>query len=170
MRLLTPVVPYRGTRGLDAYGFGGYGAPREHRGRAAKHEGVDFVSLPGDRNLAPISGRFSHTGPVYSFPSPLTSVHIVGTGEFFPYRVVLYYIKPDAKLVDGYKVTQGEDIGETQDVAGMWDERVKKLDEEWARRIVASGRKMTNHIHFELRLPDGQKINPTSYFIPVGQE
>jgi hypothetical protein len=153
---------------LDAYGFGGFGAPREHRGREVKHQGIDFITIPGDRCVAPITGIYSHTGPVYTFDPSLRSLHIRGTGDFYPYQVVLYYVKPSPDLVIGAAVTQMDDIGGAQDVAGMWDARVKRLDEEWARRIVKSGRKMTNHIHFELRMPDGQRLNPTAYLIPMG--
>lgn len=168
MQVHPGVIPYRGTRGWDAYGFGGFGSPREHKGRNEKHLGIDFITIPGDRIVGPFTGIFTHSGPVYTWTGAFTSVHIRGTGEFYPYTVILYYVRPYAKLVPGYTVSQLEEIGEAQDVSGAWDERVKTLDEEWARDIVRTGGKMTNHIHFELRMPDGQRLNPAPYLMHMG--
>jgi len=169
MRIMPWVIPYRGTRGLDAFGFGGYGSPRAHKGQNVTHKGTDMIALPGDQVVAPATGLYSHSGPVYSHTPHLLSVHIRGTGEFYPYTFVLFYVQPRPGLMLDMTVKQGEVIGTAQNVAQYWYDRVRTIDEEWARRIVRNDGRMTNHVHGEVRMPDGMPQNPGAYLMTTGR-
>lgn len=128
-KMVAPVRPERGTRGVDAYGAGGFGAPRGGR----KHHGLDFVSVPGDHVVAPCGGVITHIGRAYA-DSTLGSVHIkANDGQHY---IKLLYVACGRKIGD--VVGQGDPIGSAEDVAGYWELKAPR------------GGKMTNHVHCEL--------------------
>jgi len=166
--MVPPVVPYRGTRSLDAFGGGGYGAPRskacpactpptraacqkcEGKGKLKyAHLGLDFISKPGDLCVFPIDGVVVRDGVAYDKPGcTLGSIHIEGTEGFRGYRVKLLY----AALLDALNIGSlghsGAPLAHAQDVAAYHR---------------AAG-KMTNHIHLEV-WQDGKRLDPTPFFI-----
>lgn len=167
MQIVHWVVPYRGVRAFDPFGFGGFGAAREHNGREAKHLGLDLVALVDDTVVAPLSGIYTGPGVVYTHTALLRSLHFTGTGEYHPYKFVLLYVTPNADLLPGATVERGSPVGTAQDVAGYWYSRVHTLDEPWAREMVRRDARMTNHVHGELWV-DGTRVNPALHLAPVG--
>lgn len=139
--------PYRGLRGIDPQGGGSFGAPRTKDGKPHPHYGQDFVTHPGDPCVSPCYGKVVHIGVAYP-GSDLGSVHIhykkplASRGE---YLVKLLYVKPEG-IVLGYEVAGGDVIGVCQNVAAYHAERGHKG--------------MTNHVHLEVRKPDGTPIDP----------
>jgi len=137
--VLPPVSPYRGLRSVDAYGSGGYGAPRLRDGERYGHKGQDFLGKPGDIAIAPITGYIVHLGLAYP-DSDLGSIHIVGEkgSEFEALKVKLLYIARWQVATDN-AVHAGETIGYVQDVAGYH-----------AKHNPAKSARMQNHVHLEL--------------------
>jgi hypothetical protein len=121
----------------------------------------------GDRVIAPCDGIFFLSGSVYTHTPELRSLHLRGIDDAYPYKVALYYVKPDITI--GTKVKQGDTIGEAQDVSGYWWKRISTLDEPWAVRLRDRGDRMTNHVHLELRV-NGTTVDPTPHFMHVANE
>jgi hypothetical protein len=128
--------PYRGLRGHDAYGDGNFGASRS--GGLRPHKGVDYLCREGDDCLAPIDGVVRRVGVAYA-DSNLGSIHIQGTGEYWPYYVKILYAKPG--VIEGVVVKRGQRIGTCQDVARYHEASVDM-----------GGGQMHNHLHLELRV------------------
>lgn len=132
-KIVPPVVPYRGTRGIDAYGAGGFNASRIHGGVAAAHMGLDFVAQPGDKVVAPCEARLMHIGRAYT-DSTLGSLHLLTLdGQHW---LKLLYAMTGLKV--GTILAQGDLLGAAEDVAAFWGLKLPK-----------SG-PMTNHVHLEL--------------------
>lgn len=134
--LLPPLSPYKGTRQIDGFGGGGFGAPRN--GGRRKHKGLDFLGESGasaqfvmDARIHPPSGQAYADGTC-----DLRSIHLLGEGEYEGLRVTLLYVRPD--IADGAHGKAGDPLGVLQDVAGY---HMKKVGES---------RIMSNHCHFEL--------------------
>lgn len=163
MLIMTPpVVPYRGTRGLDAFGGGGYGAPRSKACKdksptcpACKgtgrihysHKGLDFVSKPGDGCVFPFSGIITQYGWAYIINGPMRSIHIRGVDEYADFSVKILYVALLDTLKLGYRGEMKAPLGLAQNISEYHN---------------AVG-KMVNHVHYELRLK-GELIDPTPYF------
>ena len=102
------------------------------------HKGVDYLCAEGDDCLAPIDGVVQRVGLAYS-NSNLGSIHIQGTGEYWPYYCKILYAK--ATVAVGAAVKRGQRIGTCQNVA-------KYHDTVDVMRV---------HLHLELRvLADSQ--------------
>ncbi|WP_281980461.1 M23 family metallopeptidase [Tenacibaculum mesophilum] len=99
---LQPII----TRGRDATGNGWYGARRGNR----KHEGVDFVGVPGQKVFACVDGRV-RIGNVYAYSTKMKLVEIKNS----IYKVKQMYVQPTVK--NGQMVKAGDVIGTLQDVA-----------------------------------------------------
>jgi hypothetical protein len=127
-----PVDPFRGFRGIDDFGAGGYGAPRMHHGKREEHLGLDCLAYVGDDEVSPICGDIVHIGIAYP-DSNLGSIHI--QNERFKAR--LLYGKPLPTLIEGARVTGGDVIGVVQDVAGYHEAK-------------QPGKHMLNHVHMDL--------------------
>ena len=110
-------------RGNDPTGHGYYGAKRGNR----KHKGLDLVSPPKEVVNSLIDGVVTKIG--YPYASNLTFRYVEVTND--TYRIRVMYIFPKNISV-GDRVFEGQQIGETQDVAGFWNPRMK------------------NHIHIEV--------------------
>jgi len=133
--LVPPTAIWRGTRQIDDFGAGGFGAPRVRNGRNYPHKGLDLLAEPDDSIVAPFEGDIYATpGWAYSGgEGGLRTIHLRDA----TWRCTLMYVKPLATL-DEKRVVAGEPIGVAQDVAGY--HMTKSGD----------GRKMSNHVHFEL--------------------
>ncbi len=163
MRILPPSSPYRGTRGIDAYGGGGFGAPRRKRCSrktptcpACKgtgwihytHKGLDFVADPGADaiNIFPDGGRFVRAGWAYVPDRGPRNVRIEGLGSAAGYLAKYNYVTPLEGVEPGQEFAPGEIIGTVDNVA-LWHDAVGK---------------MINHLHLEL-FKDGVLIDSTPF-------
>lgn len=129
MKLISPVRPYRGTRGVDAYGSGTFGASRDAGARA--HVGRDYIALPGDGVVSPIDGIVKRHAKAYP-DADLAGLEIEGARA----RVKLLYVLPCVE--PGEKVKAGQVIGTAQDVAGYWHAKAPRPGS------------MQNHVHLEV--------------------
>lgn len=130
-KISPPVMPYRGTRGVDAYGAGGFHAPRD--GGARKHEGLDFVTVPGDKIIMPAGGLITGIGTAYPY-STLGAVHIACSDGIHFIR--LFYLNTGREV--GTMLGQGDILGSAEDVAAYWELKSPRAGT------------MTNHVHLEL--------------------
>lgn len=113
-------------RSHDHYGFGAFDASRD--GGERRHEGVDYVSRPGQTVVAPMSGYITHLGYAYSDDPGLRSIEITNPALNYVARVL--YVSPDVKL--GQAVHLGDALGKAQSL------QVKYPDG------------MTNHVHVQI--------------------
>lgn len=144
--MIAPVFPYIGVRGIDAWGAGGYGAPRDNGSRA--HPGTDFITQQcpqPSHAIATMSGTVKHTGFVY-VDDPKTEIDetILGTihldcGEFY---LKYYYAKPSVHVGD--HVNAGDTIGEAQSLIPFYREKDETRDD------------ITDHVHFEVLVRDAK--------------
>ena len=93
------------TRGLDAYGYGEFGARRD--GGSRRHEGVDFIAQAGQSVVAPISGYVTKIGFAYAGDQDLQFVEI--TNPALQYAARVFYISPAVAVGDAVAV--GHAIG-----------------------------------------------------------
>lgn len=131
--LTPPVVPWQGTRQIDDFGAGGFGAPRD--GGRRTHKGLDCLGKPGDEIVALFDARvWPPSGQAYTDGRcNLRSIHLLGTGPWLGMRAVLLYVAPD--LHDDAKVAAGAHLGRLQDVAAYHE---------------TTGKHMDNHTHLEV--------------------
>lgn len=122
------------TRGCDSKGCGYFGAPRGSR----KHMGIDFITVPGEPILAPISGKVTAL-PYAASDLVHRGVEIVSGVE----EHQLFYIKPIVRV--GQTVVQGQIIGYADNVQ------------------IKYGTSMTNHVHHEVK-QNGKFIDPTKKY------
>jgi hypothetical protein len=152
MKLLVPVVPYRGVRGTDSWGAGNFGASRD--GGSRFHKGLDFLTVAGDDIVAPIAGRVSRLGVAYE-SSPkggdvLGSLWLDGLFEYALWRVHLLYVRPEIAV--GMTVAAGDALGFAQDVAAYWKWKMPEHPGE-----------MRNHLHVELYNLEPLAVDPSHY-------
>ena len=129
------------TRGLDAYGYGEFGAWRD--GGSRRHEGVDFIAEAGQPVTAPISGYVTKIGFAYAGDNDLQFVEI--SNPALQYAARVFYINPD--VVVGQAVAVGHPIGTMHSLqakypAGMTDHVHLEIIDTHGRRIDA-GRVLT---------------------------
>ena len=147
-----PVFPYRGIRGIDASGGGGFGAPR---GPNRTHPGLDCITVPGDHILALFAAPIARKGIAYtddpSTPldeSDLGSLHL-RSGRWWAQYL---YLRPHRHLDTGDAVLAKDCIGIAQDRA-----QYAKSD-------------MTNHVHIRLKWLNDEGIwtlmDPALYLTP----
>jgi hypothetical protein len=106
---------------------------------------VDYLCVEGDECLSPIDGVVQRVGTAYSDPkTELGSIHIQGTGKYWPYYIKILYARAD--VPQGKAVTRGQHIGVCQNVAKYYGAHVDM-----------GGGTMHNHLHMELKvLADSQ--------------
>ena len=126
------VSPWRGLRGHDAHGDGNFGASRSDGLRY--HKGVDYLCREGDICVSPFDGLIKHVGVAYA-DSTLGSIHIQGTGIYWPYFAKILYAAAD--VAAGQVVKRGQKIGTCQNVALY-------------HRADVGDHQMGNHLHLEL--------------------
>ena len=115
-----------GVRGYDAWGGGEYGARRTH----GYHKGVDFICIPGQKIIAPISGE------VVRVAKPYVDWELSGIVLRSPeMEIKLFYFRPHDGLIGAY-VEQGDEIGIAQDIRLKYDNR------------------MTPHLHLQINTFD----------------
>lgn len=133
--IIPPLRPYIGTRQIDDFGAGGFGAPRIRDGKARTHKGLDFLGEPDHEAVAPFDSRaWPPHGFAYADPKAgLRSIHLLGVGPWDGLRAVLLYVEPS--IITDAHVVQGVRIGRLQDVSGYHSRPGKHMD---------------NHLHFEL--------------------
>ena len=141
-----PVVPWRGFRGVDPWGAGGFRAPRD--GGQRLHMGCDILTLPGDSILAPIEGIISRVG-LAKAGTELGSIHITGTGDYAGWHVKMFYVLHGQSVHAGDSVKKGTILGIAQDVAGFYHTAFPQRPKT-----------MRNHIHIELRM----NVDPARFF------
>lgn len=160
--LLWPVVPYCGTRGIDAWGAGGFGAPRSRGGDAYAHKGLDCIAQPGDAIIYPVGARIIRVGRAYpdeapgiSDPSDLGSLHLRAEGALRPLRIKLLYV--GTHLAVGERGAAGDPLGGAQDRAA------------YARHRAPKKEPMINHVHVECwweeRGEEPRLLNPSHYLV-----
>jgi len=110
-----PVFPFRGLRGVDGYGIGGFGAPRDEGQR--RHEGTDYITVPGDVNLAPVPCKATARGLAYPHNPKLPdlhSLHLQGLGDYENWHFKILYVKTASDVV-GVEYEAGAPIGICED-------------------------------------------------------
>lgn len=123
-------------RGVDAYGSGAFGAPRD--GGRRTHHGVDLMATSGEAVRAPIAGVITRIGPAYADQGKLQFVEIVNPTTHYVARVL--YVGP--LVTRGTSVAAGDLIGTAQSLAGRYP------------------RGITNHVHVELTGRRGARLDP----------
>jgi len=124
----------KGPRGEDAYGEGRFHARRD--GGEREHEGVDYVSTPGQAVEAPISGYVTHIGFAYPDDQSLKYVEIENPALKLTARV--FYVDPDVTV--GQAVEVGHAIGHAHSLQRRY-------------------RAITDHVHLELADRRGKKLD-----------
>lgn len=106
----------------DLQGSGKYGAPRSNHW----HKGTDYICVPGNRIVAPISGIVNRIAKPYA-NSHYSGLVITGVSMC----IKMFYLEPDVLLI-GKKVLQGDSVGWAQDISKKYEQG------------------MTPHIHLEI--------------------
>lgn len=130
-------------RGVDVYGSGAFGAPRD--GGRRTHHGVDLVAVAGEAVRAPIAGVITRIGPAYAGQDRLQFVEIANPTTHYVARVL--YVGPLVR--PGVMVAAGDFIGTAQSLA-----------ERYPRGI-------TNHVHVELTGRLGNRLDPLVVLPPL---
>jgi len=126
-------------RGIDQWGNGAYGSSRGKRA----HKGIDFECPKDSFVHSPVSGRVTKLGYCYSDDLHFRYVEVTDK-ELGRHR--MFYISPMVK--EGELISQGDEIGFMQDIAGKYNTQNKT---------------MKNHIHYEI-IVKGEYVNPDGYF------
>ena len=119
----------------DRYGSGHFGASRGRR----RHEGIDFAALPGSTVLAAHPGTVTKIG--YPYRDDLSFRYVEITDDL-GFAARYFYVEPE--VTKGQYVMPDDPIGSVQSL----NDRHPGI---------------TEHIHFEVRDPDGMRINPSDY-------
>lgn len=99
----------------DTWGDGHYGASRGAR----KHEGVDYLAVPGQNIVAPVSGQLTRTVFPYRNNTNWMGCEIEGENC----RIYLFYMIPDDDKIMTF-VTEGDVIGVAQDISKKYDSKM----------------------------------------------
>ena len=97
----------------DGQGNGNFGSPRGKR----RHDGVDFICIPGERVRWPISGLFTRMSRPYADDPHYTGAYVIGQRV----SIKLWYFEPYPELV-GQQVQQGDFAGIAQDVSMKYND------------------------------------------------
>jgi hypothetical protein len=124
-------------RGSDAFGNGAFGSARTGH----THQGIDIIANEGDVITAPFPLEFIRTARPYAEDINYTG----GVYNFEDGEMRLYYIRP---ITTQKHFDTGEIIGYAQNISAKYSTPSKK---------------MTNHVHLEIRDKRGNLINPTTY-------
>jgi murein DD-endopeptidase MepM/ murein hydrolase activator NlpD len=138
-------------RGTDCFGSGAYGASRGSR----KHNGIDITENDGFLIVANASVIAYEAGEVTKLGYPYNPnddkkgnyryVEITSNG----YRLRYFYI--------GLLVEVGDDIERGQTIG-------------WSQDLECVYPGITQHVHFEIKDPDGKFIDPVAYLKDLGYE
>ena len=131
-------------RGCDRLGSGEFGSSRGNR----THRGLDLCADPGDLVCSHVSGIVSKIGRPYSIDesskksrlkTQLRYVEIKDT-ENLKHR--FFYVNPCVSIGD--LIGPGSCIGKASDLNKIW-------------------KRMKNHIHYEVKTPGGEYLNPNRF-------
>lgn len=129
---ITITSPTGGMLRNDPMGLGHYGAPR---GIARKHEGYDFLCIPGQDVVCPIEeGKVVRTAYPYE-DHDYKGVLIEGRHI----TVKLFYCEPWAHVI-GKRVVRGEPVAVAQDISKRY------------------GSKMQPHVHLSITAIDPEML------------
>ena len=170
-KLLWPVDPYQGLRGVDGFGSGAFHASRvasaisagKKSGEEYSHQGLDIKAEPGTVVRAWCDGTLISPGFAYLHGAgDLRSIHLVGNrAPFERCKFTLLYAKllPELMGWDAPEVKRGQPIATVQNVAEF--------------KMIGHNRVMVNHVHFEMRRYNPYKpgetlgtielVDPTEY-------
>lgn len=123
-------------RGNDDYGSGAFAAPRGSR----THKGIDYAVQPGQEICPGVRGVVTKLGFAYADDLQWRYVEIK---EDRGYKHRFFYVDPLVSLGDVVKPNTV--IGRAQNIASRYD------DDE---------RVMVNHVHYEVKDPNGRFVNP----------
>ena len=126
------------SRDRDGYGRGDFGVSRD--GGARRHEGMDFITAPGEEIQAPIGGVVRRVLYPYAGDTRLTGLEIVNeAGQ----SAKIFYVNPLSVAI-GMRVDAGDVIGYAQNLHVKYNQT------------------MTNHVHVEIRV-SGKVVNPFEF-------
>ena len=126
----------------DDYGCGAFGSSRD--GGERRHEGVDYVSRPGQVVVAPMSGYVARIGYAYADDPVLRTIEIVNPALHYVAKVL--YVSPTVSV--GQAVAVGAPLGRAQSLQAKYP----------------GG--MTNHVHVQIARQGGPWLN-AERLIPV---
>ena len=124
-------------------GDGRFGARRGSR----THNGIDYVTQPGDRICSPVAGVITKHGYPYRDDLSYRYVEITDL-RYYRHRLFYTSLAPDIALHD--IVTSNQIVATAQDIT----KRYPAKDPKDA---------MINHVHYEIKRPDGTYMNPEEY-------
>ena len=124
-------------RKCDDQGCGHFGASRGSR----RHSGIDIAVAPGTPINSPVDGVVTKLGWPYGSPSKSHIRYVEITKGGYKYRV--FYVDPQVGLGD--HVSLDTVIGHSQKLGGFY-------------------RGITEHVHFEVKNPEGKKVDPTPIY------
>ena len=101
-----------GVRGIDVWGQGRYGAPRDKGTRI--HPGSDFVCIPGQDVVSPINGVVVREKIPYATPSKgiLFGGLLIKNSDC---EITMFYFEPLREVIK-MPVAKGQVIGTAQDI------------------------------------------------------
>lgn len=120
----------------DIHGSGAWRAPRSY----GKHNGIDYACLPESAILSSTVGMVTKLGYMYNDDLSYRYVRIKTP---LGYELRYCYVEPLVEL--GAKVSKDQIIGSVQDIAKRYEG-------------------ITPHIHVSVKNPQGDYINPETYF------
>ncbi len=136
------INPTGGKIRSDSGGDGHFNAPRNRKGKAGLHKGLDFAGVAGQPVLAPISGTI--TAAKSKAGSVLGGYRIVSDdGKTV---VSVFYAKLNSGL-EGTKVTAGMPVAIQSDL---------QTNNEYPKNV-------GDHVHMQID-NNGQRVDPTPYF------
>lgn len=122
-------------RGTDRHGSGAWQARRGKR----RHRGIDYAAPPGAQCLAVEAGTVTKLG--YAYRDDL-SYRYVEVTDALGYRARYFFVHPIVRV--GAHVMPDDPLG-----------TVQSLDRRYPG--------ITEHVHFEVWNPDGERIHPETY-------
>lgn len=141
-----PVSPF--SPRIDERGNWWFGAQRKNS--FGYHRGIDIeVSGMFQPVFAPFSGIVSKKGTVYNGDSKWKYIEIWGDAPNEIYKVRLLYCTLLPFLKEGDSISEGEQIGETQDISIKHNDGIKSP--------------MLPHLHIEV-IKNGKWIDPAPFF------
>ncbi|WP_299077891.1 M23 family metallopeptidase [uncultured Paraglaciecola sp.] len=136
LQVITPL------RGVDAYGNGAFGAPRN--GSHPTHRGVDYAAAAGSQVLSPVKGRVTKHGYPYADALEFRYLEITD-GALNRHR--FFYTNPMVEV--GELVHEGDIIASVQNISGRYKSSKKNP--------------MVNHVHYEIIDERGIYLNPDEF-------
>jgi len=127
----------------DRQGDGHFGARRGSR----THNGIDYIVTPGDLIASPVDGMITKVGYPYASDLTYRYVEITDT-QNLRHRLFYTTLHPNLQLND--LVIEGDQVAVAQDIAAKYP-----ADEPRDAMI--------NHVHYEIKRPDGTYMNPEEY-------